>query len=305
MKKYRVLVITILITFIILFGGLYIIKMGSEPVKSYNLSSYIKISNSEGVVNNSQAKYEDFENKSGNCELKIKIGSHEQRVVKYEVSILVNYEQQYFKIEGKRELSTIVEVNDNSQEFIIEIDRSAFTQYRNHLIINIRQDIGQLSFQNNLVTNSDTLNLRYDVINEEINNKKKLKIKQLDEFTNQRVEKIDETVFEIASIQAKDYLIQSERGKDLALKLTLGSSHIDECIVWGYLNSRQVKINGVSYFGIKLEKNLVKNTTLHINTPSESGIYELEIYCVPNPYKKVGNAFYDIISAERYTLKVE
>lgn len=114
---------------------------------SYRISSEIAFSNSNGIIDGYVIDYDDCKNEDGDFQLKIEVGSNETRDIDFEISSLVNYEQQYFRtVESKNKvLSSVLSVNQNKKEIIIILDKDDFDQYQNQLVINIRQDIKQLS----------------------------------------------------------------------------------------------------------------------------------------------------------------
>lgn len=70
------------------------------------------------------------------------------------------------------------------------------------------------------------------------------------------------------------------------LKLYVGGNKTRQYIVWVYLDSKQVKINGHPYGNIEINKSMIGSF-------------------VPSPYEEMSEDLKEIISGKRYTVKVE
>ncbi|OCA84086.1 hypothetical protein A8F94_15275 [Bacillus sp. FJAT-27225] len=308
MKKYKVQIISAAITMVFLsivtIGFIYFFGVKD----SYQLSSGIAISNTNGIIDGYKIDYEDCKNEDGNFQLKIEVGSKEAREIDFELSTLVNYEQQYFRrAESENKvLSSVLSVNQNKREIIIILDKDAFELFQNQLVINIRQDIKQLSYKNKLVRDSNTINFTYYVSNEDGKNQSN---KQDNTITNIIETPLEDTsqnvVFDIETANGDDPLIKTKKNEDISINLNVGGNETRQYIIWAYLDSKQAKINGNPYGTIEINKNTIGITNLNIENTVQPGIYELEIYCVPSPYEEISEELKEVISGKRYTVKVE
>lgn len=308
MKKYKVEIISAMLTMIFL-SLVYIGFVYFFGVKdSYQISSEIGFSNSKGKIDGYHINYDDFINDDGNFQMKLKVGSEEKREIDFEISALVNYRQQNFKTKDSvnNVLSKVISIKENKKEVVIILDKSNFEFYQNHLVINIRQDIKELSYQNKLVRNSKTLNFTFYVKNK--NGRNEEYFIGSDNYKNMiEIPLEDETqnvVFDINAANNDQALITTKKNEKIPINLGLGGNKTREYIIWASLDSKQVKIDGQPFNKFRVNKNMIGFTNLEIENPVQPGIYELEIYCVPSP-EEMGKGLKEIISGKRYTIKVE
>ncbi len=310
MKKYKTLIISIFITMLVLS----VIVVGYNyffGIKdSYILSSYVTISDKKGVVEGYTINYEDCKDDNDNFELEIEIGSDEKREIGFEISVLVNYEQQCFKIKNSTEniLSKTVYVEENSEKVIIVLEKKFFQFNQNQFIINIRQDIEELSYKNELVRDSNTINFRYNIKYDEGEiNKKTVEETHKNVIENPLDVVNDRITFEISNIgEVDDSLITLNSGSEKLLSVNIGGSKVaEDYIILAYVNSKQIKINGKEFCYLKVSKDMLANTNISIEIDQDVGIYELELYGIPAPFDEVDDRTDRIISAKRYTIKVE
>ncbi|SDT05910.1 hypothetical protein SAMN05444162_2972 [Paenibacillaceae bacterium GAS479] len=307
MRKYRVFIITTLITTSIvgICAFLFIFFFGVK--ESYQLSSEVSFSNQKGIIKGYLIDFNDFKNKDGNFQLQIGLGSNEDREIDFEISSLINYEQKKFRIiESNSEMtSSILSVRKNKKSVTIIIDKDEFKLYRNKLVLNVRQDIKQLSYKNKLVRDSTTLNFTFYVVNK--NGKKQ------DSEVKKHPGRVVETplgddkqtvIFNIVSPLKKGALIKVGKGEDILVNLNIGGNNSRNYLVWAYLNSNQVKINGSPYINFEISENKIGAAELKIENSFQPGVYELELYCVPSP-EDITRNLKEVISAKRYTVKVE
>lgn len=308
MKKYKVQIITAIIT--VLFLSLVTIGFtyAFGVKESYQLSSEVALSNSNGIIDGYIVDYDDFKNEDGDFQLKIEVGSNETRDIDFEISSLVNFEQQYFRT-PKSEVkipSSILSVKQDKKELIVILDKEAFKQHQNQLVINIRQDIKELSYKNDLVRDSNTLNFTYYVTNKEgeVNNDKAMGYR-IDNLAQNAIEEgTQNVIFDISTNNNDHPLIEIKQNKDIPVNLSVGGQD-RHYIVWAYIDSKQVKINGHPFVNIDVEKNMIGTTNLKIENPVKPGIYELEVFCVPAPYEQISSDLKEVLSGKRYTVKVE
>lgn len=309
MKKCGTFIISAVITILILviFSVGYDYFFGVK--ESYTLSSEISFFNKNGLIEGYALDYKDCKNEDGNFELKIKVGSQESRKIGFEISALLNYEQQYFyNVESQKEaISAIVFAEENSKEITITLDKQLFDKRKNQLIINIRQDMEQLSSENELVRDSNTLNFTFYVTNKEGKEQEVMREDQLIHMAEAPFEDAEQNnVIEVNPVRDKDNpLIRAKKNEDIRMNLRIGGRYTEQYILWASLDSKQVKINGNPYNNIQIEKNTVGNTTITIENKMPAGRYELEIFGVPSPYEEKSSVIKEIISAKRYTVEVE
>ncbi|MGE7219223.1 hypothetical protein ACQKJC_22325 [Priestia koreensis] len=118
-------------------------------------------------------------------------------------------------------------------------------------------------------------------------------------------DKSKNVVFDINTNNNDQPLIRTKKNKDVSVNLNVGGKKTRQYIIWAYLNSKQVKINGHPYGNLVINKNMIGSTNLKIENSVQPGIYELEVYCVPSPYEETSNDLKEVISGKRYTVKVE
>lgn len=308
MRKLKAFIISGLVT--ILF--LSILKAGYYYLfgvkKIYILSSEVSFYDKKGLIEGYEISYNDCIDEKGNFELKIRLGSHEDRDIGFELSVLINYEQQSFYIGGTEEklFSTKVYVKENFKETTITLDKDLFTEYRNNMIINIRQDIDQLSYKNNLVRDSNTLNFTFYVTNVD---GKSEPIRQTRQFQNIIIHPLEDTEHDIGiELNRPDNkdnpLIRVHENEDIHMSLNIGGMNAEQYIFWAVLDSKQVNIDGNSYIEVEIDRNMSANAQITIDNNMPAGIYELEVFCIPSPNMESVDIPKKIISAKRYTVEV-
>lgn len=308
MRKYKVQILSAAIT-VVLLSTVTIWFIYFFGVKdSYQLSSEIAFSNNKGIIDGYIIDYDECKNEDGNFQLKIEVGSNETREIDFEISTLVNYEQQYFWTAESEDtvLSSVLSVEKNKKEIIIILHKDIFELYQNQLVINIRQDIKQLSYKNELVRDSNTLNFTYYVTKKDGENQNHKMKNSVGKVVETILEEPSQTVvFEVNTADNDNALIKTKKNEDISLNLSVGGNKTRQYIIWAYLDSKQVKINGHPYSNMVINKNMKGSMNLKIENIVQPGIYELEIYCVPSPYEEMSEGLKEIISGKRYTVKVE
>lgn len=313
MKKYKIQILSAIIVITILFVVVICFKNIFSKEKSYSLSSSITFLDKNGIMNilkdGYKLNYEDNKNEDGNLELKIQLEHDESRTIDYEVSALVNYNQQYFTTleSNKKVLSSIVSVPKNdSKEIVIIIDKSAFKLKQNHLVINIRQDIEQLSYKNSLVRNMSSINYTFYV---NMKDGEKVNIQQKNIYKNLIQSSLNDingnVVFNISTANNDSPLIKINKNEAIPINIEVGGNEKRQYIIWAYLNSKQVKIDDHTYLNVDINGNMVGKANVKIENNVEPGIYELELFCVPSPFEIDYMNLKEIFSSQRYTLKVE
>lgn len=114
-----------------------------------------------------------------------------------------------------------------------------------------------------------------------------------------------DVVFEIRATNNENPLINVKENEDISINLTVGGNRTRQYIVWAYLDSVQVKISGDLFKNIEISENMLGSTNLNLKNTMQPGVYELEVFCVPSPYDGVNDTLRNVISAKRYTVKVE
>ncbi|WP_133305053.1 hypothetical protein [Paenibacillus pinisoli] len=99
-------------------------------------------------------------------------------------------------------------------------------------------------------------------------------------------------------------MIKTKKNEDILIDLSVGGNKTREYLIWAYLDSKQVKINGHPYVNLEVNRNMISISNINIENTVQPGIYELEIYCVPSP-EEMSTGLKEVISGKRYTVKVD
>ncbi len=306
MKQIVTFSITLIITMFVIWGGAQIYKVCTGPKSSYSLSSYVSVENNDGKVTESEIALKSCINSKGDFELKIEAGTNDEKVVGFEISFLINYNQTQFKINGSDDMINSYRYYDQDK-FSVVLDKNEFDNYCNQFIINIRQDIDVKSKDNELIRDSSTVNLRYNVVNNQVEESQFEKsIMKVGNVTN--LDGTEEAICEVRTINREESaLLVLLKDAKLEFDLLLGGNQ-EEYLVFAYMDSNQILINDKKFLLFNLNKKTAGSYDIMLDIPKEAGIYELEIYCVPNPYAKIDMKRiyqYTIIFPKRYSIEVE
>jgi len=309
MKKYKRFFVSMFITVFVLSGIVIAIIVSSGPKSTYSTSAYVAVSNGAGIIQENSFDILSCTNEEDEFQLEIRSGSGEERMLKFEISFLVNYEQTYFYLNDSKEPVRNY-IFSGQDEFKIRIDKSSFDLKNNQLIINIRQDIEVTSKSNELVRDSNTINLRYNVINSEKTKESNHDIYIVDTIENYDPAEGAGVVCQIRCVNREDQaLIKIAKNEDLKMQLEVGgSTSAGEYVVIAYLNSEQTEIDNKSNLYLEVDKNSIGMKQVEITMPRESGEYELEVFVIPLPFDYIDSDAilqYNVVSAQRYTIEVE
>jgi len=144
---------------IILFG----VKMLFEDTKckdvdSYELNTYFSIeNNNKKIIHGECYAYDECINEEGKLEFEFKLGTYDKRDEFFELSILHDYYQEEFNIEGEETATDTYEVKlsneENETQFSVVLDAEKYHQ-NSIVIFTLRQDITEFSSENEFVSAS-------------------------------------------------------------------------------------------------------------------------------------------------------
>lgn len=274
---------------------------GLKPQQEYSVHSGMKVSNLKGMLELKNNSIDNFLDKDNNIKIDFEIYNYNDRKVKYEMTVLVNYHQKSFKKDNLELQKYEFELSSQGcNKYSVTLDKKAFKYQVNDVVIVLRQDTDVYSDENELVSDTNTICRHYIIVNnsseETIVKTQKIKISELDDDLD--------TEASLKCMNMKKALgISVDKNQKIKLKMDMKNNEIGtDYILVCLLNGNQISINNKDYmtYSDDLEN-------IEIYAPDKSGKYEMEFLCIPNLSNAVINTEKEIpvISSNRYTLEVE
>ena len=274
---------------------------GLKPQQEYSVHSGMKVSNLKGMLELKNNSIDNFLDKDNNIKIDFEIYNYNDRKVKYEMTVLVNYHQKSFKKDNLELQKYEFELSSQGcNKYSVTLDKKAFKYQVNDVVIVLRQDTDVYSDENELVSDTNTICRHYIIENnsseETIVKTQKIKISELDDDLD--------TEAPLKCMNMKKTLgISVDKNQKIKLKIDMKNNEIGtDYILVCLLNGNQISINNKDYmtYSDDLEN-------MEIYAPDKSGKYEMEFLCIPNLSNAVINTEREIpvISSNRYTLEVE
>lgn len=274
---------------------------GLKPQQEYSVHSGMKVSNLKGMLELKNNSIDNFLDKDNNIKIDFEIYNYNDRKVKYEMTVLVNYHQKSFKKDNLELQKYEFELSSQGcNKYSVTLDKKAFKYQVNDVVIVLRQDTDVYSDENELVSDTNTICRHYIIENnsseETIVKTQKIKISELDDDLD--------TEASLKCMNMKKTLgISVDKNQKIKLKIDMKNNEIGtDYILVCLLNGNQISINNKDYmtYSDDLEN-------MEIYAPDKSGKYEMEFLCIPNLSNAVINTEKEIpvISSNRYTLEVE
>ena len=300
-SKKRIFIISMVVTIIICGVAAKIIIDGLKPQQEYSVHSGMKVSNLKGMLELKNNSIDNFLDKDNNIKMDFEIYNYNDRKVKYEMTVLVNYHQKSFKKDNLELQQYEFELSSQGcNKYSVTLDKKAFKYQVNDVVIVLRQDTDVYSDENELVSDTNTICRHYIIVNnsseETIVKTQKIKISELDDDLD--------TEASLKCMNVKKALgISVDKNQKIKLKMDMKNNEIGtDYILVCLLNGNQISINNKDYmtYSDDLEN-------MEIYAPDKSGKYEMEFLCIPNLSNAVINTEKEIpvISSNRYTLEVE
>lgn len=289
------------VTIIICGVAAKIIIDGLKPQQEYSVHSGMKVSNLKGMLELKNNSINNFLDKDNNIKMDFEIYNYNDRKVKYEMTVLVNYHQKSFKKDNLELQQYEFELSSQGcNKYSVTLDKKAFKYQVNDVVIVLRQDTDVYSDENELVSDTNTICRHYIIVNnsseETIVKTQKIKISELDDDLD--------TEASLKCMNVKKALgISVDKNQKIKLKMDMKNNEIGtDYILVCLLNGNQISINNKDYmtYSDDLEN-------MEIYAPDKSGKYEMEFLCIPNLSNAVINTEKEVpvISSNRYTLEVE
>lgn len=274
---------------------------GLKPQQEYSVHSGMKVSNLKGMLELKNNSIDNFLDKDNNIKIDFEIYNYNDRKVKYEMTVLVNYHQKSFKKDNLELQKYEFELSSQGcNKYSVTLDKKAFKYQVNDVVIVLRQDTDVYSDENELVSDTNTICRHYIIENnsseETIVKTQKIKISELDDDLDAEAS--------LKCMNMKKTLgISVDKNQKIKLKIDMKNNEIGtDYILVCLLNGNQISINNKDYmtYSDDLEN-------MEIYAPDKSGKYEMEFLCIPNLSNAVINTEKEIpvISSNRYTLEVE
>ena len=300
-SKKRIFIISMVVTIIICGVAAKMIIDGLKPQQEYSVHSGMKVSNLKGMLELKNNSIDNFLDKDNNIKIDFEIYNYNDRKVKYEMTVLVNYHQKSFKKDNLELQKYEFELSSQGcNKYSVTLDKKAFKYQVNDVVIVLRQDTDVYSDENELVSDTNTICRHYIIENnsseETIVKTQKIKISELDDDLD--------TEASLKCMNMKKTLgISVDKNQKIKLKIDMKNNEIGtDYILVCLLNGNQISINNKDYmtYSDDLEN-------MEIYAPDKSGKYEMEFLCIPNLSNAVINTEKEIlvISSNRYTLEVE
>ncbi len=300
-SKKRIFIISMVVTIIICGVAAKIIIDGLKPQQEYSVHSGMKVSNLKGMLELKNNSIDNFLDKDNNIKMDFETYNYNDRKVKYEMIVLVNYHQKSFKKDNVELKKYEFELSSQGcNKYSVTLDKKAFKYQVNDVVIVLRQDTDVYSDENELVSDTNTICRHYIIVNnsseETIVKTQKIKISELDDDLD--------TEASLKCMNVKKALgISVDKNQKIKLKMDMKNNEIGtDYILVCLLNGNQISINNKDYmtYSDDLEN-------IEIYAPDKSGKYEMEFLCIPNLSNAVINTEKEIpvISSNRYTLEVE
>ena len=300
-SKKRIFIISMVVTIIKWGVAAKIIIYGLKPQQEYSVHSGMKVSNLKGMLELKNNSIDNFLDKDNNIKMDFETYNYNDRKVKYEMTVLVNYHQKSFKKDNVELQKYEFELSSQScNKYSITVYKKACKYQVNNGVIVLRQDTDVYSDENELVSDTNTICRHYIIVNnsseETIVKTQKIKISELDDDLD--------TEASLKCMNVKKALgISVDKNQKIKLKMDMKNNEIGtDYILVCLLNGNQISINNKDYmtYSDDLEN-------MEIYAPDKSGKYEMEFLCIPNLSNAVINTEKEIpvISSNRYTLEVE
>ena len=300
-SKKRIFIISMVVTIIICGVAAKIIIDGLKPQQEYSVHSGMKVSNLKGMLELKNNSIDNFLDKDNNIKMDFETYNYNDRKVKYEMTVLVNYHQKSFKKDNVELQQYEFELYSRGcNKYSVTLDKKAFKYQVNDVVIVLRQDTDVYSDENELVSDTNTICRHYIIVNnsseETIVKTQKIKISELDDDLD--------TEASLKCMNVKKALgISVDKNQKIKLKMDMKNNEIGtDYILVCLLNGNQISINNKDYmtYSDDLEN-------MEIYAPDKSGKYEMEILCIPNLSNAVINTEKEIpvIISNRYTLEFE
>lgn len=311
MKKFLIFFVSMTCTCIILLGVNRLFwDVIYEDADLYELNTYFSIENNEKkIIHGESYAYDQCLNEEGQIEFTFQLGTFDERNEFFELSILHDYHQEEFSVNGEEVVTNSYEVelsNDvNETQFSVVLDAEKY-QKNSIVIFTLRQDTKEFRSENEFLDASNTVNVVIELVYDKVESNDIVDIDadyiDITEFDKSK----GGTTFQLSCLnreENEEILVQSSEELKMRLDIDL-RENVEYIIVWCNLNSNQVKINGKSYCIIKVPHNhTMGKVNLSISMPEEIGRYELEVF--GEPIKKSNTEIYQVLSSNRYTIKVE
>lgn len=309
MKKIIVFFISMLSMFTILISvKTFFLNTRYENIDSYELNTYFSIeNNNRKIIHGESYAYNQCLNEEGKLEFKFELGTYDNRNEIFELSILRDFRQENFSVKGEKTDSYEVGLSSEENQTQFSVIMDAESHYQSSIMIfTLRQDTTENSSKNQFLCDSNTVNVVIELIYDEKKSKNVL---------DEDVEYVDVTEIDASNVSKRFQLLclNREENKEIIiqpgkkLKMNLDFDLYQDAkymVIWCNLNSKQVTINGMPYCIIKVpNNNTVGRIKLSISIPEEVGQYELEIF--GEPINKSNSKIYQVMSTNRYTIKVE
>lgn len=313
MKGFKSFIIYMFVTILIYIIAASVFNqfINNEEILDYNLSSSVVMSSNGNIIKEGEIAFDKCINQNGDAEIDFLVESRDIRKVQSEISLLVNYEQTDFRVGNNEKLvnNYKFKVNSNNpRKLKIIIDKKIFNLHNNQLIIVIRNDINMHVFDNELLQDSNAQKLMLNIRNISSNKLKNLKI--LKPVKHEKISKTSETQMTLKCINRDNkVLITANKNELIKMKLNFSEKiKSKKYIIFAYFNSHQINISNENAFTILSKKDYDTVFELSFNAPYKKGIYEFELFAIPlKTINKIENLNYryKIISANKYTIKVE
>ena len=243
---------------------------GLKPQQEYSVHSGMKVSNLKGMLELKNNSIDNFLDKDNNIKIDFEIYNYNDRKVKYEMTVLVNYHQKSFKKDNLELQKYEFELSSQGcNKYSVTLDKKAFKYQVNDVVIVLRQDTDVYSDENELVSDTNTICRHYIIENnsseETIVKTQKIKISELDDDLD--------TEASLKCMNMKKTLgISVDKNQKIKLKIDMKNNEIGtDYILVCLLNGNQISINNKDYmtYSDDLEN-------MEIYAPDKSGKYEME-----------------------------
>ena len=269
-SKKRIFIISMVVTIIICGVAAKMIIDGLKPQQEYSVHSGMKVSNLKGMLELKNNSIDNFLDKDNNIKIDFEIYNYNDRKVKYEMTVLVNYHQKSFKKDNLELQKYEFELSSQGcNKYSVTLDKKAFKYQVNDVVIVLRQDTDVYSDENELVSDTNTICRHYIIENnsseETIVKTQKIKISELDDDLD--------TEASLKCMNMKKTLgISVDKNQKIKLKIDMKNNEIGtDYILVCLLNGNQISINNKDYmtYSDDLEN-------MEIYAPDKSGKYEME-----------------------------
>ena len=245
-SKKRIFIISMVVTIIICGVAAKMIIDGLKPQQEYSVHSGMKVSNLKGMLELKNNSIDNFLDKDNNIKIDFEIYNYNDRKVKYEMTVLVNYHQKSFKKDNLELQKYEFELSSQGcNKYSVTLDKKAFKYQVNDVVIVLRQDTDVYSDENELVSDTNTICRHYIIENnsseETIVKTQKIKISELDDDLD--------TEASLKCMNMKKTLgISVDKNQKIKLKIDMKNNEIGtDYILVCLLNGNQISINNKDY----------------------------------------------------------